>query len=97
MMISTDKLANLLDIAQKAIEVDGLETTKRQRQADLSQAYKDFTERNDINERIEADSADYKQMMDETKGEYAAAMDAKRQHKNAVGRLKTAIRRYKAA
>ncbi|RWR08517.1 hypothetical protein [Paenirhodobacter populi] len=95
MEINATKLAQLLDVAQKAIEVDSLEAVLATEKLDLSTAYDDHKERVGIN-YIAADTPEWTEMLASTKGEYAAVEEAKRNLKNARSRLKSAIRRYRA-
>lgn len=88
------QVADMMKIAEKAIEVEMMERVLRQEEADLSAAYRDFKDRLGVKERIQPDTEGFRRMQASTKGEYAAVQEAKRNLRNAKSRLKTAIRSF---
>lgn len=88
------QVADMMKIAERAIEVELMERVLRQEEADLSAAYRGFKDRLGVKDRIEPETEGFRRMQAATKGEYAAVQEAKRKLRNAKSRLKTAIRSF---
>ena len=92
----TAKLSLLLDIASKAVDFVERQQTRRFAQNALNSAYYEWREANDVHQRIETDSAEWKLMMEATTSEYEDVSEAKREETNAAKRLRTSVYKYKA-
>ncbi|PWL17043.1 hypothetical protein DKP76_13475 [Falsochrobactrum shanghaiense] len=86
-------LSQLIEIAEKAIEVNRHEREVRFYSDALGASYDDFKEARGI-DRIERGTPEWAEMMEITKPDYIKQEDAKRLARNARRRLETAIRRY---
>lgn len=88
------KVSTQLAIAEKAIELHGLEQTLRAASMDLREACADFRRQHNRGEYVPRDSELHEQMREATGMEFEAYNDAKRQVRNAKRRLDTAIRAH---
>lgn len=88
------KLSQLIEIAEKAIELNRHERDVRFYSDALGSGYADFKETYGL-ERVERDTPEWDAMMQTTKDDFEKQQEAKRQAKNAKARLNTAIRRYR--
>lgn len=89
-------IRHMFEIAEKAIEADGLDLDAFVKKDALRQAYADFKESIGI-KRIERDTREWDGMMKATADEHQISEDAKRRAKNAKRRLESAIDRYRKA
>lgn len=92
-MIDLADITDLLEIAERAIEVRSSENSRRAAREQLTIAYVDWKDRN-CTERVERDTLEWVQMMEATKSEYVAFDKAKRAERNARRRLDATICRY---
>lgn len=90
------KLSLLLDISAKAVDFIDRQQARRWAQNDLNDAYATWKQDAGIDYRIEADTDEWKRMMEATSSTYEDLEDAKRQEKNSEKRLRTSVYRYKA-
>jgi hypothetical protein len=94
--MDASKIALLIDIADRALDVDNFERLRKEEVRRLTHAYEDWKYRNGT-PRVERDSLQWVLMMHGTGAEYQRVLDAKRRERNSRKRLETAIRRYHAA
>lgn len=92
--MSTHNISAQLAIAEKAVELYGLEQTLRAASLDLREACADFRRQHNRGEHIPRDSDKHEQMREATGMEFEAYNDAKRDVRNAKRRLDTAIRAH---
>ncbi|WP_079212938.1 hypothetical protein [Brucella pituitosa] len=89
-------LSQLIEIAEKAIELQGFETDRKLSRRALEEAYEAWKEENDV-VHIMRDTHGWSEMMVATKSEYQQFEEAKRVEGNAKRRLQSAIKRYQVA
>ncbi|WP_112309719.1 hypothetical protein [Pseudogemmobacter bohemicus] len=95
MFTEAGKFLNILiDIANKAVEVDELEIAAGIEKDDLRTAYADYKRREGI-DTITQNTPEWEAMIAATTGEYQSSEAAKRKVYNAKRRLKTAIDNYR--
>ncbi|WP_432475253.1 hypothetical protein ACRRRS_14780 [Brucella anthropi] len=87
-----ENLSQLIEIAEKAIELDRHERDVRFYSDALGSGYDQFKEDRGI-QHIERGTPEWAEMMEVTKPDFAKQEDAKRHARNAKRRLQTAIRR----
>jgi hypothetical protein len=95
-MTNEKKLVLLLDIAERALTLDMFEVGRRNGEADLDLAYRNWKDDHGIT-RVERDTPDWNRMIKATAVWYKVLEADKRKERNARKRLKAAIRRYLAA
>ena len=91
--MSTKNLSLQIAVAEKAVELHGLEQTLRTASMDLREACADFRAKHNRGEYIPRESEVYEQMRDATGLEFEAYSEAKRNVRNAKRRLDTAVRK----
>lgn len=87
-------LSQLVEIAEKAIELNRHERDARYYSDALGSGYADFKEAHQL-DHIERGTSEWDAMMRTTKDDYEKQQEAKRQVRNAKSRLNNAIRRYR--
>lgn len=94
MMDNIKNIAPLLEVAQRAIDLNACEEQRKQDVAALRERYNEWRqERNYV--PAEPESPEWLEIKEDTKGLYDLAQAARREEKNARRRLATAIRRYR--
>ncbi len=88
------KIASLIGIAGRALEVDACEQKRRLEDKALRTAYQAWKSRRGI-QHVERDSVDWTLMLNDTTPEYFRLGDACRDERNARKRLATAIARHR--
>jgi len=92
--IEVSKIAALIDVAARALDLDFEEDAQNAAQADLDHAYRAWKDARGL-ARVERDSIEWENMMLATAEVYADLERAKRKARNAKKRLRTAVARYR--
>lgn len=88
-------LTKLFNLAGRAVDVCDAQFAREQAKRALHKAYRNWKFANEIG-RVERDTDDWGRMMADTKPAYERYELAKQKERNALRRLATAVRRFKA-
>ena len=92
MMTDIQNLIALLDIAQKAIDLNACEDQRKQDASALRERYNEYRRARNY---IPAEGDEWEDIKENTKGLYDLVQASRREERNARRRLASAIRRYR--